>query len=150
MREVKFRVWYPNKKRFSDKLYNIIDYLMDIKNGKLVSNVYELANEDTTDIKYFNDDSYVLMQYTGLKDKNGVEIYEGDIVVVKNYNHHGENPKKVMFVYYDNSTAQYCTKVEKTSFKLEDLIMENQPLCFANSFEVIGNIYENPELLKED
>lgn len=88
-------------------------------------------------------------QYSGLKDKNGVEIYEGDIVIVENYNHHGKNPKKVMFVYYDNLTAQYCTKIEKTNFKIEDLIMENQPLFFAHSIEVIGNIYENPELLEQ-
>ncbi|MGJ0377337.1 YopX family protein [Aliarcobacter cryaerophilus] len=39
-------------------------------------------------------------------------------------------------------------KIEKTNFKIEDLIMENQPLCFAHSIEIIGNIYENPELLK--
>ena len=86
-------------------------------------------------------------QYTGRFDKNGVEIYEGDIVKVENYNHHGKNPKKVMFVYYDNLTAQYCTKIEKTNCKIEDLIMENQPLYFAHSIEIIGNIYENPELL---
>ena len=37
---------------------------------------------------------------------------------------------------------------KKTNCKIEDLVMENQPLCFADSIEVIGNIYENPELLK--
>ena len=125
MREIKFRGFFKDDK----EMFNFKHLNLD--------NFYKSNNVE-------------LMQYTGLKDKNGVEIYEGDIVIVENYNHHGKNPNKVMFVYYDNLTAQYCTKIEKTNFKIEDLIMENQPLCFAHSIEIIGNIYENKELLNTD
>ena len=133
MREIKFRAW---DKRDNEMFYSSMYQDKTSMVFGLSSFLAECSDIEET-----------LMQSTGLKDKNGVEIYNGDIVIVENYNHHGKNPKKVMFVYYDNLTAQYCTKIEKTNFKIGDLIMENQPLFFAHSIEIIGNIYEHSHLL---
>jgi len=82
------------------------------------------------------DKSIDIMQYTGLEDKNGVEIYEGDIITFV---------ESCGVVYYDIETSGYRLKDEK--FKDRNLSLANVKI-FVENFEVIGNIYENKELLK--
>jgi dUTPase len=111
MREIKFRAWDGEK---------IIHH---IPNSAVSTGSY-LEMMGTT---------LKLMQYTGLKDKNGVEIYEGDIILDKDYS--GE------FSYMKKPKA-YVAEFERIIHKFFEGLFDEQ--C-----EVIGNIYQNPELLSE-
>lgn len=75
-------------------------------------------------------DNYVLMQYTGLKDKDGVEIFEGDIV-------------------YDIETDSYGKIIFEEGKFVHEWQNISEDLCENHDgLEIIGNIYENPELLE--
>lgn len=110
------------------------EWLTDIYvglNGKLYQ-----KNKDTaygTAVSVVNSDNVILMQSTGLFDVNGKEIFEGDVVVVL-----GE----MYTVFYD---------AEKGSFRLKPHDKRWHTDYMSNyahdSFEIIGNVYENPELL---
>ncbi len=91
-----------------------------------------------------------IMQYTGIKDKNGKEIYEGDIVTFPEYYETPEMTNtnyvtaKVVFEYGCFHIKQ--KNQEKLTPDTNSLAYEMQ--CYDGDFEVIGNIYENPELIK--
>lgn len=121
MREIKFRAWDKiNKEMFNVESINFQE-----------RRVYK----DVVSYRNFND--IELMQYTGLKDKNNKEIYEGDIVKLRA--NHGIGVVK----YYD----------EWGAFVVE--YIKPRPLAvlgmnyYKEDIEVIGNIYENSELLGE-
>lgn len=113
MREIKFRLWDKEWER----MWNGSElYLSYFKNEIYVA-PWDL------DIGF---EEYVLMQYTGLKDKNGVEIYEGDIVETEDY-------------YLGDRLM-----VKGTKQIIDDIRFCGKLIpC-----EVIGNIYENPELVE--
>ncbi len=117
MKEIKFRAWaHASKVMFKPDSNDGWDFLD--------GHVYDLPN--TT-----------LMQYTGLKDKNGKEIYEGDIL-----SHPGtmEMNAGICCVEYDADFAKYVGK-------RGDLSMRCNMAWLGEYGEVIGNIYENPELV---
>lgn len=92
----------------------------------------------------FNDEretDYILMQYTGLKDKNDKEIYEGDIITITYSN--GEKIKKYAVKYCDDC-GYYMLKSIDRKYDLDTFCGYGK-----EQIEIIGNIYENPELLKE-
>jgi len=134
MREIKFRAW---DKGFQGEKGNKMithDFLpMQGKNNKIAFNKGDNNFKEVRDY-----DRYVVMQYTGLKDKNGKGVYEGDIVSWwggKMVNGTGKNKECREEVIYDSELTRFKSK--KTGIALA-----------LDSFEVIGNIYENPELME--
>nr|DAF89160.1 MAG TPA: YopX protein [Podoviridae sp. ctP1X6] len=129
MREIKFRAWHKEKKEIVD--VEEIDFMNKVIN--YIDNDYENNRQEIRGA-YFED--IELMQYTGLKDKNNKEIYEGDVLS----NGNDEKPYKVIF---ENGSfrAEFEGDFEEYSFYLIDIV--------AQHCEIVGNIYQNPELLGE-
>ena len=116
MREIKFRAWDKETER------------MFYPNG---ATIYEIikASEKCEDECWLLNTDHILMQYTGLKDKHGKEIYEGDILSWAN---NDSNPL---------CCRDIVVKWDKGGFQI--------PYDNAELWQVIGNIYENPDLLEK-
>lgn len=144
MRDIKFRAW----DKYANKM--IFDFAVSQHNK---FSGWSTCVYCGLKIGSGGSDDYTLMEYTGVKDKNGNEIYEGDIVL------------------WDGGMTKFCTK--KAKGKIEwgkagmfiSLISEGEymygdreataiefegpegPLHWWDNLEIIGNIYENPELM---
>ncbi|AYV93572.1 YopX family protein [Fusobacterium necrophorum] len=131
MREIKFRAWLKEKNKLVYPEW--IAFFKDFAEFK----VKEAYGYTVYRPNYKNID---IMQYTGLKDKNGKEIYEGDIVKVPHFLH-DERIKINGVVKYVNNRAEFVIDLEDIE---ETFYCCNQ----SERIEVVGNIYENPELLE--
>lgn len=127
MREIKFRIW--------DKEEKDISFWPDgILNGNYFS-------------ECLKDKDMVVMQFTGLKDKNGKEIYEGDVVT-----HNGVIVKEPLLIKYRDGAFCIGKKgIGETAFvswvTIRDAMAQAKETGRIFKCEVIGNIYENSELL---
>ena len=121
MREIKFRAWYE---KFNEM------YLV-----KGIDFQRKMAYFDKYNYRSIYD--IELMQYTGLKDNNNKEIYEGDILSDGNI----KKPHKVVF---ENGSfrAEFKGDFDEYFFDLIDVV--------AQGCEIVGNIYENPELMEDN
>ena len=130
MREIKFRAW--------NKLTNEMEQVGEIgffTDGELRDIGCKWLKDFQGTVRFLAD-NYVLMQYTGLTDKHNTPIYEGDIV------------KQFTGEIYELSFTVKWNEKECGFWLYQDI--ENFNLSkYRDKLEVIGNIYENPELLEE-
>lgn len=119
MRELKFRAW----DRKNEKMINVAR--IDISDGSLREFLFEGEFLD-----YLNNE--ILMQYVGLKDKNNIEIYEGDIVDISNGEIFIVDWHKYNQEFTFSKNGHYYPKTYRGATR--------------DDWEVVGNIYENKEL----
>lgn len=131
----KLRAWkkYDSPEMFRDIAF--IDF-----NKKLLGVNYEVS-KITTRLDIETLDKFIIMQSTGLKDKNGVEIYEGDVINCRNSFRNPMTGSGSLSINRD-----FKIIFENGEFKAKgfDIRLKN----ILSYSEVIGNIYENPELLE--
>ena len=123
MREIKFRAWDGNR---------IVNNFVLHADGKFESTIRNMDIPNASDVSVSVLIDPIVMQYTGLKDKNGVEIYEGDLL--------------------DFDIDEWGMDFKPEVVTMEKLI--DWDLCgtlsdISNFRAIIGNIYENPELLND-
>ncbi len=124
MRETKFRAWDKTSKRMITGLY--LDF-----QGRI-----GMWNYEETEIEFGEYPNLLLMQYTGLKDKNGKEIFEGDICLTRGFIVENGRQKR--------PEERFVIKPTIESWHIVFC------LSSVKNLEVIGNICENPELLKKE
>ena len=124
MREIKVRAWYKPYKQMCQ-----VESLRFDGNGVYTA---VLIEESFYDRRLVEADEIVIEQYTGLKDKNDTEIYDGDILIDDT----GEPVEYWVVKFSDGGFIGECVGVAEPLFELTQL-------------EVVGNIHENPELLEE-
>ena len=134
MREIKFR--FIDRKTNKIVAYATLDDLLK----KIWYDPYIYAKER---VVRFTSDKYIHSQYTGLRDRNKKEIYEGDIVKVTEE----DGTEHIHYVEYK------ADKIEYPAFDLyPEIDVEFNALQFYvinKQIEIIGNIHQNPELLEE-
>jgi len=120
MREIKLRAWDTVEKDWVQEWL----YLPSLPINEAIKDIQKSSR-------------IILMQYTGLKDKNGKEIYEGDIL--KNW----QNKVAPVKFFVGIVSSEFHAMNPNVGDR-------GEPFYLLAPFEVVGNIYENPELLEGD
>lgn len=125
MREIKFRAFYKPKKIMCDVVQ--VDFGAD--------NYYLVNSKNQREYFLCTYDKIELMQFTGLCDKHGNKIYEGDVLNMRN-----------RYLKKDNQVFKNTGEVyfEKGVFRCDQI-----PLAYLDELEIIGNIYDNSKISEE-
>lgn len=124
-REIKYRAWdvFNDCYTYSNKAANLAQFFTRCQ--ALIEGGNKLIFE----------------QFTGLKDKNGKEIYEGDVTQDTYHINNEEYKSGIQIVYWDSNNCSFSIKPSRP--------YGYSPLYYSDKREVVGNIHENPELLKQ-
>jgi len=151
-REIKFRAWDGDKKEMHLPEYTDPQNFHIYADGKIVFT--EEYGYERHELTYGRPESWILMQFTGFHDKNKKDIYEGDIINFINVDGNSintickfgiarreifENVVDIMGFYFELPDGRKTFPIVNNYAGKHDLEL----------FEVIGNIYQNPELCKE-
>jgi uncharacterized phage protein (TIGR01671 family) len=149
MLNIKFRAWDRNKKMMEKVVciqmlspYLYTNVIVEFKErGRVINDNHLIGGTDGCD-------TAILMQYVGLKDRNGKEIYEGDILKgINAYKNSDHKPFKVVVTYEDGSFVMHYVDPDMPNSLGEYNHMDSWSDYVV--FEVVGNRYENPDLLME-
>jgi uncharacterized phage protein (TIGR01671 family) len=156
-RQLKFRVWDKSNKSFltnGSSLHNWSQWMLDLETGTLYDAIGTMDGDHTDEsrrslmedpgyyfqrTKIINESPYVIQQFTNLQDHNGKDIYEGDIIQVSyRMDELGDTERYVSSVVFQDG-----------AFGDEYDYFCNYSFLPSFYMEVLGNIFENPELLKK-
>lgn len=157
MREILFRAWDKKSKKMREIDSIAFNKDMDMFGCESVKLVnlwgYDIIEQKDIIVQR-EGKSFVLMEYTGLKDKNGVKIFEGDIVKFENDIEEMCIPTigKCVFEQQEcNFCLQYLVHNNTNQIAYRNIPISTHTIYLVDNpefeYEVIGNIYDNPELL---
>lgn len=132
-REYKFKAWLKKEKKMVEPLS------INLEKQQILFN--EPSDKHWTEIRIVSFDDIELLQYTGINDRNGVEIYDGDIVIYKFQN--DDLKTKKLTVFFDEEDCSFSLAHKGKPY----ISMEKDDIKY---YKVIGNIYENKELLENE